>query len=63
MKLITTLMVAVFLSGCLVLDVVRKPGVEPRNTGLDKPPKVYLTMEQMKRMSDAEIREFFDITN
>ena len=52
-----------FLSGCLVLDVVRKPGIEPRNKTLDQVPKVYLTMEQMKRMSDAEIREFFDISN
>jgi hypothetical protein len=63
MKLITTLLMMVFLSGCLVLDVVRKPGVEPRNKRLDQVPKVYLTMEQMKRMSDAEIREFFDIAN
>lgn len=63
MKLITTLMMIVFLSGCFALDVVRKPGFEPRNTELDEPPKVYLTMEEINKMSDAEIRKFFDITN
>ena len=56
-------MMAVFLSGCLMLDVVRKPGVEPRDERLDQVPKVYLTMEQVNQMSGAEIREFFDINN
>ena len=56
-------MMVVFLSGCLVLDVVRKPGAEPRDERLDQVPKVYLTMEQVNQMSDAEIREFFDIAN
>ena len=60
MKLITTLMMVVFLSGCLVLDVVRKSGAEPRDERLDQVPKVYLTMEQVNQMSRQEIREFLE---
>jgi len=63
MKLTTALLMMVFLSGCLGLDTVRNPVAKPRNTHLDKPPKVYLTMEQINQMSDTEIREFFDIVN
>jgi len=60
MKLITTLMMVAFLSGCLVLDVVRKPGAAPRDERLDQVPKVYLTMEQVNQMSRQEIHEFLE---
>jgi len=60
MKLTTALLMMVFLSGCLGLDTVRNPAAKPRNTHLDKPPKVYLTMKQINQMNRQEIREYLE---